>query len=128
MNKNEERFLIDLDRLFRDYSIDTVMIRGCVANNDPLRIAFFSNDRELSFMAYRQGSFLTIYSETPRFEPPAPEPYLERECRKCKNLKDRTPNGKVVKECGWCTKRERSVAYSALTVCAYYEEAKDDDQ
>ena len=126
MNKNEERFLIELDKLFRYYSIDTVMIRGSVANNDPLRIAFFSNDRELSFMAYRQGAFLTIYSETPRFEPPAPEPYLERECRKCKHLKEVTPRGKKVEDCGWCTKTERSVSYNALTVCTYYEEEQDE--
>lgn len=126
MNKNEERFLIELDKLFRYYSIDTVMIRGSVANNDPLRIAFFSNDRELSFMGYRQCAFLTIYSETPRFEPPAPEPYLEIECRKCKHLKEVTPSGKKVKDCGWCEMSNSSVAYSAKCVCRYFDDTREE--
>ena len=127
MNKNQERFLTDLDRIFREYSIDTVMIRGSVANNDPLRIAFFSNERELSFIAYRDGAFLTVYSETPRFKPQEPDPIQERECKLCKHLQEKTPSGRTVKDCGWCIKKERSVSYKAKDYCREFEEAKEND-
>lgn len=124
MNKHQERFLTDLDHLLREYSIDTVLIRGSVANKDPLRIAFFSNDRELSFIEYRDGAFLTVYSETPRFEPQEQNPIQKRECKLCKYLQEKTPSGCTVKDCGWCIKKERSVLYNAEDYCREFEEGK----
>lgn len=80
MTRNEIDFLTKLHDLFRFYSIDTVMIKGAITDKDPQRIAFMSNDREFSFMAYRGGNFLSIYSETPKFAP-----YLDDEGGGAKN-------------------------------------------
>lgn len=124
MNKNQERFLTDLNNLLKEHNIDTVIIRGSVANNDPLRIAFFSNDRELSFMAYRDGAFLTVYSETPRFEPKEQYPIQKRECKQCKYLQEKTPSGRTVKDCGWCIIKKRSVLYNTEDYCREFEEVQ----
>lgn len=68
MTQNEIKFLTELHDLFRSYSIDHVMIRPNGAD-DTMRISFFSNDREFAFAQYRDGNFLSIISETPKFAP-----------------------------------------------------------
>lgn len=126
MTDNEKRFLTELHDLMRSYSIDTVIIKGSPTSNDPQRIAFYSNDREFSFIGYREGSFISIISETAKYTP-----YLEKDmivqCALCEHLKEKTPAGKKVAHCGWCEKRDREVAYSAKCVCNYYDEIKQEE-
>ena len=69
MTENEMKFLTELHDLMRSYSIDTLIIKGSPQGKDNQRIAFFSNDRELSFIGYHDGNFLSILSETPKFAP-----------------------------------------------------------
>lgn len=126
MTENEKRFLTELHDLMRSYNIDTVLIKGSATSNDPQRIAFYSNDREFSFVGYREGSFISIISETAKYTP-----YLEEDkdlivqCALCKHLKEKTPLGKTVAHCGWCDKRDRSISYTAKCVCNYYEEIEE---
>lgn len=126
MTENEKRFLTELHDLMRSYSIDTVIIKGSPTSNDPQRIAFYSNDREFSFVGYREGSFISIISETAKYTP-----YLGKDmivqCALCKHLKEKTPSGKTVAHCGWCEKRDRSVAYSAKCVCNYFDEIEQEE-
>lgn len=123
MTENERRFLTELHDLMRSYSIDTVIIKGSPTSQDPQRIAFYSNDRELSFVGYREGSFISIISEMEKYTP-----YLYNDmsvkCNLCKHLKEETPRGKKAPNCGWCDKRDRNVAYTAKCVCKYYEEVE----
>lgn len=124
MTENEKRFLTELHDLMRSYSIDTVLIKGSATINDPQRIAFYSNDREFSFVGYRDGSFISIISETEKYTP-----YLEKDlivqCALCKHLKEETPLGKKVPHCGWCEERKRDVSYTAKCICKYYEEIEE---
>lgn len=125
MTENEMKFLTELHDLMRSYSIDTVLIKGSPTSKDPQRIAFYSNDREFSFVGYRDGSFLSIISETAKYTP-----YLERDmivqCALCKNLQEKTPEGATVAHCGWCVKRDRSIAYSTKCICNYYDEIEEE--
>lgn len=76
MTKNENLFLTQLHDLLRSYSIDTVIVKGKLSSSDPLRIAFYSNGREFSFVGYRNGSYISIISETEKFTP-YPEEVIE---------------------------------------------------
>lgn len=124
MTENEKKFLTELHDLMKSYSIDTVLITGSPTSKEPQRIGFISNDRVLSFVGYREGSFISIISETEKYTP-----YLEQDmivqCALCKNLQEKTPGGATVAHCGWCVKRNRSIAYSTKCICNYYDEIEE---
>lgn len=126
MTENEMKFLTELHDLMRSYSIDTVIIKGSPTSKDPQRIAFYSNDRELSFIGYSDGNFLSILSETPKFAPYLDDDKMVVACIYCKHLKEVTPRGNKIKDCGWCEMRNREVSYSAKCVCKYFDDTREE--
>ena len=44
-------------------------------------------------------------------------------CIDCAHLKELTPHGRKVPDCGWCEKRDRSVSYNAAPIpCVYFKD------
>lgn len=126
MTENEKKFLTELHDLMISYSIDTVLITGSPTSNEPQRIAFYSNDQVLSFVGYRDENFLSIISvtETEKYTPNHDQDMIVQ-CALCKHLKEKTPAGATVAHCGWCDKRDRSIAYSTKCICNYYDEIEE---
>lgn len=62
MNGAQKQFLDNLVCLLEKYSIDSVYVKDG-------KIAFESNGSELSFASYRDGTFTSIATTIPKWQP-----------------------------------------------------------